>query len=84
MCSVCSRDWKVCETCGVEWRGSRFNKTPQMNYHPRVFPFAKWYKLYGKWLVYCGPDELIYDSFAQHIIQEAQSQAVYSPGMGCK
>lgn len=75
-CKTCSIEWKTCSICKVEWHGLDFHGTPQMNYHPRVFPFEEWYEYLPitKWCVYCGPDELIYDSSAAHIIALARGK----------
>ena len=75
-CKTCSVKWKTCPTCKVEWHGLDFHGTPQVNYHPRAFPFEEWYEYLPvtKWRVYRGPDELIYDSSAAHIIALAQGK----------
>ena len=75
-CKVCSVGWKICHACKVEWRGLKFAGTPQMNYHPKVFPFDDWYTYLPAtgWYVYSGPDELIYDSSAKHIICLARGE----------
>lgn len=76
-CSACSLAWNACATCRSEWKVLRFNKTPQMNYHPSVFPFKEWYEYLPVtgWWVYCGPKELIYDSSSVHIIALASGEA---------
>lgn len=75
-CKTCSVKWKTCSTCKVEWHGLDFHGTPQMNYHPRAFPFEEWYEYLPvtKWRVYRGPEELIYDSSAAHIIALAHGK----------
>lgn len=74
-CARCSLKWKTCQTCGIEWRASQF-KSPQMNYHPAVFPFKEWYEYLPVtgWCVYRGPDELVYDSSARHLMALARGE----------
>lgn len=69
-CAICSRGWKKCATCRSAWKVSRLDKSPQMNYHPTVFPFDEWYEYLPVtgWYVYQGPDDLVYDSSGRHII----------------
>ena len=57
VCLVCSLAWKTCGRCGSPWKISHFDKLPQMNYHPSIFPFKDWYEYLPVtgWYVYCGP-----------------------------
>lgn len=76
-CTFCSLAWKKCATCKSAWKMSRLNKSPQMNYHPSVFPFGEWYEYLPVtgWYVYRGPDELVYDSSGRRIIALATGEA---------
>ena len=75
-CKTCSINWKTCITCKVEWHGLTLTRNTQMNYHPSVFPFGEWYEepTTTKWRVYRGPDDLIYDSSARHIMALARGE----------
>ena len=75
-CKTCSLKWATCADCGVEWRAFHFDGSPQMNYHASVFPFDEWYEYLPVtgWRVYRGPDELVYDSSARHIIALARGE----------
>lgn len=69
-CTFCSRAWNTCATCQSAWKMSHLDKSTQMNYHPLIFPFEEWYEYLPVtgWYVYCGPEELLYDSSTRHII----------------
>jgi len=69
-CAICLCGWKKCATCKSAWKVSWLDKSPQMNYHPMVFPFDQWYEYLPVtgWYVYQGPDDLVYDSSGRHII----------------
>ena len=77
-CKTCSYGWKICVICRVEWHGWNFSRNTQMNYHSSVFPLKEWYEELPttKWRVYCGPEELIYDSSTRHIIALARGEAL--------
>ena len=80
-CTFCSLAWKKCATCKSAWKMSGLNKSPQMNYHSSVFPFEEWYEYLPVtgWYVYCGPDELLYDSSGRRIIALATGRAFDRP-----